>query len=440
MSQSENRSKSRVNAPGLTLPFSRPWHDLEYAEDYESAFRLIRGNREAGNPTRLKQVVEWVYSADYTDTQYKRISRFVDNCDYFKTNNIGNFVLVEPTLAVFGLPLESDTSIRQKRNTEAGLEKDPSSSDLETDTTEKYAEDRLESLLNKVTQINSNDHADHRHGTLREFESYRDSITGTLSIFEHRLRDNQHLAIPNTTRFTDSTDASKSQIRFNEALDTARENFAQATVMSLTIDPKRHESHAEATEAAREAKQKLLSRLSYQCDSPTQMTITDFQKETGLLHYHIVLFGVSIVSESQNKPGNPTISESQVREYWDSEYNIGSQISLDRAWNCDRREKWLLHQDDDSTVSLQYYLGKRIRELGDLGGLDPGKVPLDYYRHALFWVYGLRYVSCSDSLKETNEDESQLPDTLEWDYIGTCRYEQIPAHIRENMILVGTSG
>jgi hypothetical protein len=167
------------------------------------------------------------------------------------------------------------------------------------------------------------------------------------------------------------------------------------------------------------------------------VTIPDFQTKTGLLHYHIVLFGIERVPESENKTGEPTISESQVREYWDNKRDIGSQVSVERTWT--QRDNWLLHRDD-SRVSLSYYLGKRVRELVDLAGLETGKVPLKYWKHALFWVYNMSYVTCSESLKESQEDEHELSNTLEWDYIGTCRFDQIPSHYLDNMILVGTSG
>jgi len=211
--------------------------------------------------------------------------------------------------------------------------------------------------------------------------------------------------------------------------------------VTLTIDPKRFTSHSEATEAIKGARQNLIQTLDYQTgEYPTQITTPDFQSNTGLLHYHIPLFGLSKVSESQNETGEPTISESQIREYWSDKYDIGSQISI-QPIQTGRNGEWLLHRDD-KTVSLRYYLGKRIRELQDLSELDGGSLPLKYWRHALFWVYDLQYVSCSESLKDDTEDSetgiSGLPKTTEWEYIGTAKYSQIPSHIWENMIFVGT--
>ena len=436
----QSQSNSNVNTTVHPTPDSRPWANRQYADHYETAFRLVVKNRKAGNCTRVKQLVEWVYDSDYSKTQYQRIRRFVDNCDLFEVETTGNYSRIEPTPDAFAIPLESTVSVTQKRNTATGSENYTSeTTETPEDTTESYPKDRVESLLDKRLRLNAEEHCDYRSEILRQLAIYRDCIKGTWSYYGHDFR-NLNLAIPNTTRFTDSHDSANSEIRFREALDNASEGFDTGVVVTLTIDPKRFETHSEATESIREAKSRLLSTLSYQLgESPTQITIPDFQTNTGLLHYHIAIFGVTNVSESQNETGKPTISQSQIREYWSENYDIGSQINI-QPIQTGRNGEWLLHSDD-KTVSLSYYLGKRIRELQDLAGLDTGSLPLKYWRHALFWVYRLRYITCSNSLKDTTESEygPHLPETSSvWTYIGTARYEQIPTHIRENLILVGT--
>jgi hypothetical protein len=442
----QSESESRVNGTGAIIPFSRPWSDREYADHYERAYLYVRRNREAGHTTRLNQLVKWVYDSDYSDTQYQRIRRFVNQEDFFRVETSGGFCQIEPTVEAFGLSLESDVSVTEKRNTEAESESDNSAdkitdnrdSESTEDTAESYPKHRVKSLLNKRLRLNAEDHADYRPEINRELATYRNNIKGTWSYFGHDFR-NLNLAIPNTTRFTDSYDSAKSQRQFREALDNADRDFDHGVVVTLTIDPKRFTSHSEATESIREAKKNLLQTLDYQVgEYPTQITIPDFQSRTGLLHYHIALFGISKVSESQNQVGQPTISESQIREYWSDTYDIGSQISI-QPIQTGRNGDWLLHRDD-KTVSLSYYLGKRIRELQDLSELDGGSMPLKYWRHSLFWTYDLRYVTCSNSLKDDTEDsESDLPETDSvWTYLGTARYDQIPSHIRDNMILLGT--
>jgi hypothetical protein len=435
----QSQSNSNVNTTVHPTPDSRSWANRQYADHYETAFRLVVKNRKDGHTTRLKQLVEWVYDTDYSTTEYQRIRRFVNDCDLFEVETTAGFTRIEPTPDAFAIPLESTVSVTQKRNTATGSENYTSETTETTDTTESYPKDRVESLLDKILRINAESHCDYRSEILRQLAIYRDSIKGTYSILEHRIWQ-KYLSIPNTTRFTDSHDSANSERQFREGLDNASEGFDTGVVVTLTIDPKRFETHSEAIESAKHARRKLLSRLPYQVGkSLSQITIPDFQTNTGLLHYHIPLFGIHEVSESQNKTGKPTISESQIREYWSEDYDIGSQITIQPTRK--RNGEWLLHSDDKK-VSLSYYLGKRIRELQDLSELDGGSLPLKYWRHALFWVYGLRYVTCSNSLKDTTEDTdtglSGLPKATEWRYIGTARYEQIPTHIRENMILVGT--
>ncbi len=441
MTQSKSESKSNVNTAGATIPDFCPWSHCEYSEDYDRAFVHICHNQKVGHTTRLNQVVEYVYSADYSDTQYQRISRFTKDCGYLKVKSLGGYSQIEPIPEAFDILLESAVSVSQKQQTATGLDSDDLEDNIsDTDTTESYPKDRLKSLLNKRLRLNAEDHADYRSEILTQLAIYRSNILGTCSIHKHRVREKQYLSIPNTTRFTDKTDASNSEKRLREALDNAKKDFDHGVVVTLTIDPKRFETHSEATDAIKGARQNLIQTLDYQVgEYPTQITTPDFQSETGLLHYHIPLFGISKVSESQNETGEATISESQIREYWSDKYDIGSQISIQRTWT--RNGEWLLHRDD-KTVSLRYYLGKRIRELQKLSDLDGGSLPLKYWRHALFWVYDLQYVSCSESLKDDTEDSetgiSGLPKTTEWEYIGTARYDQIPSHIWENMIFVGT--
>jgi hypothetical protein len=48
----QSDSKSDVNPPGATIP---DFNHAKHGGAYERAFRMIRRNREAGSPTRLKQ-------------------------------------------------------------------------------------------------------------------------------------------------------------------------------------------------------------------------------------------------------------------------------------------------------------------------------------------------------------------------------------------------
>ena len=171
--KSQSESKSNVNTRGLPIPFSRPWTGRDYEDHYELAFVYVRRNREAGHTTRLKQLVEYVYDTDYSNTEYQRIRRFVNQSDYFKTKTSGKYTEIEPTLEVFGLPLETDVSVSQKQQTATGLEKDATEDNIsDTDATESYPKDRSKALLDKILRINADDHGDYRHEILTQLATY----------------------------------------------------------------------------------------------------------------------------------------------------------------------------------------------------------------------------------------------------------------------------
>jgi hypothetical protein len=220
-------------------------------------------------------------------------------------------------------------------------------------------------------------------------------------------------------------------------------------VLTLTVDPTRFESHTEATEAITKQVGNLKSclRTEYRTGGFEALKVLDFQRN-GLPHIHLILFGVSVVDDEDNESGEATVSEAEVREYWDENAGMGSQVAVQPAWKG-RDGEWLLH-NDDTKVSVRHYLGKRIRELVDVAEMDEAELwakvesgDIELWRHALFWVTQKQYVSCSSSLKESDNDGGgeELPYVPAWEYVGTAKYEQIPRHIREKATVVrATSG
>jgi hypothetical protein len=169
----QSESESRVNGTGAIIPFSRPWRGREHEDHYERAYLYVRRNREAGHTTRLNQLVQWVYDTDYSNTEYQRIRRFVNQEDFFRVETSGGFCQIEPTVEAFGLSLESTVSIRQKQQTATGLEKDNS-------------EDNISDNLDSGTpEDTTNPVADQRqHDSCWDFVSgYTITITSGVGIF-----------------------------------------------------------------------------------------------------------------------------------------------------------------------------------------------------------------------------------------------------------------
>jgi len=441
MSLSRESADDVITPNKSRVPFSRPWRGLEYAGDYEEAFQFIKSQRYHGHPTRLRQAVRHVYGDDYTNTEYQRIRRFINRTGWLRATTEQGFTQVEPTLEVFGL--ESAVSKSQKRKTGTGSgdtsdklgETGEATESESNDTTHSdFPKDRIDRLREKVVRLDGYDgHTDHREDVFRELVQYRENTADKYTLLKRRITD-EYLALPYRTRFNDRGRATDTQARFRTALHKASEDFRTASVLSLTVDPKRYESHAEATERITEKVNNLKSYLRYQTGGFDSVSVFDFQRN-GLPHYHIVLFGVRIVEdESDTETGEPTVSEAQVRDYWDTNANMGKQVAVQPAWL--RNDEWVLH-NDDRKVSLSYYLGKRIRELVELAELDESELwekvedgDLRMWRHALFWVTQKQYVSCSESLRESDDgDGDDLPYAPEWEYVGTMRFDQIPESV-----------
>lgn len=426
------------------VPLSRPWRGSEYDEDYEEAFRFIRSQRYHGHPTRLLGVVRRVYGDDYSTTEYQRIRRFINRTEWLRATTEQGFTQVEPTPAVFGLDsLESAESISQKQGTATGS----------TDTFDKlgetgsaqsdYPKDRINRLREKVVRLDGyGGHTDHRESVLREFAQYRENTADKFTMLKRRIAE-EWLLIEYQTRFNTKHRAESSLGRFKTALRRASEDFRGAAVLSLPIDPKRRESHTEATERIAEKANSLKSSLRYRTGGFEAVSVFDFQRN-GLPHYHIVLFGVSVVDDGDSRMGEATVSEAEVREYWDENADMGSQVAVQSARLS--RGEWLLH-DDDRKVSLSYYLGKRMRELIRVAEMDESELwelvesgDTELWRHGLFWATGKQYVSCGDSLKESGSDDDELPYAPAWEYVGTMKYEQVPGFILEDATIVRSSG
>jgi hypothetical protein len=437
---------------------SHPWRGLEYEIEYEQVWQYVRTNRECGHPTLLSEAVKHVHGRNYTNTEYRRVARLVKRCDWFHVVDCGSYYEVEPTLKALGL--ESAVSDSQKRKTGSGSEIDATqtveSSDPTTGPTvgsgdrgQQYPKDRAGNVLEKRVRLDDHgDYVDQRDGLLRELAQYREDTADKFTVLGNRVRD-EYLLIPYQTRFNARHKAKESMERFTTALDRAAEGFQTASVLTLTPNPNRFESHTEATEAVTDGVANLKSCLRYRTGGFEAVPVLDFQRN-GLPHYHIVLFGVTVVDESNNESGDPTVSEAEIREYWDSNAGIGSQVAVQPAWKG-RNGTWLLH-NDDKKVSLRYYLGKRIRELLRVATLDESELwdkvesgDIELWRHALFWVYEKQYVSCSESLKESdgdraNGDGDDLPYVPEWRYVGTAKFGQIPTHILNKAIVCRPAG
>jgi len=438
-------SRDGVNSPSLIgVDFATVRGGSEYGDEYEQVVRYVCLNRYHGRPTRLKEVVRYVYGDEYDNTEYQRVRRFINRTDYLTAETESGFVHVDPTPDCFTTDaLEAAVSNSQKRRTGSGLgcksdklAKTEATTETQSDepTHRAYPKDRLNRLREKVVQFDGvGSTHDYRSEAFQELTQYRENTKDKFTLLKRRISED-YLLLPYRTRFNDMDRAGRSYSRFKTALQRAAEDFRTASVLSLTVEPGRFGSHAEATEEITDAVNNLKSYLRYQVGDFEVLSVFDFQGN-GLPHYHIVLFGVDVVDADENETGRSTVSESQVREYWDENADIGSEVAVRPAWTA-RNGAWLLHDDGDR-VSLRYYLGKRMRELLTLAETPEPDLwdaveddDLELWRHALFWASGKRYCSVSDGLRESDDDDG-LPYAPAWEYVGTLTFDQVPQYVLE---------
>jgi len=435
------------NGGGGHVPLGRPWRGTQYAEDKEKFFKIARQNRYDGHPTRISDSIKAVYGDDYTNTEYKRLSRFAKRSDWFV---IGPNNTIEVTAECFkAAGLESVVSVSPKDapSCDSACQKKP---DRETESKpevkgESYPKDRVNAIRDKRTRLDDgqyNDKHDYRAELLRELATYRAQIDDKHVYFRRKHAISglpNHLITPYTTRYNDTGKATAIREGFEKALRTASEGYNAGVMVSLTVDSKRFESHAEATEAAMDSVSNLIGREAYQQGKrPEYIRVNDYQRN-GLIHFHVCMFGVH-VAEGDTETGRPTVSEASIREYWDTQRGIGSQIAVQPIH--ERNGEWILHNDDGGRQTVRLYLGKRIRELSKIASMTPDELRQtaesgnsSLWRHALFWATQRRYFTASESLRDTTE--AGTSSKYAWEFVGVCRFEQIPQYVIDDSVNFG---
>jgi len=125
----------------------------------------------------------------------------------------------------------------------------------------EYAKDRARDRLKRLTTVETDEL---RGEFLRDLGRELDSIDDVVTVFE-RVRGTgpEYLIRPYETRFNTDGRAGQNLRRLNRAFDRATERYDKAVMVTLTTDPKRHDSLLEATDALLENKNRLAGWLAY---------------------------------------------------------------------------------------------------------------------------------------------------------------------------------
>ena len=413
----------------------RPWAGDPRADAKTDLFRFVAGTPDGAN---LPYIVRTVFDPDAVagGADYQIARRFFDeHPDLFKTARLGGYLWVHPTPAALTL----------FRRMHAAKPTDGDGSGCHTgDGRDEWAKDRARAFLSKHLTVGSDTTRADLHG---ELATELDAVDGLYSVFE-RVRDVlEYLCVPYSTRFNTPSRVADTRDTFDRAWRRATERFDRAVSVTLTTDPRRHDSIAGATASIFEAKNRLVSYLAVDADSgpprpgyrPPNLTVLEYTDD-GKPHLHVVMFGLRFVT-----------TKAALSWYWDERCDHGEVVWFDGLVNRDGRWRWAgAGPDDAGGDAPRAYLSKSLRSLSMVAGMSPDDVddaaaarrsgdpvdaPDDLWKTAIYWALERRLFTGSPSLThdapDGDDDGRDVPHVARYRFVGVSRYEHLPGYVRD---------
>lgn len=220
--------------------------------------------------------------------------------------------------------------------------------------------------------------------------------------------------------------------------------------VTLTTDPDRFESVRAAAESLLSDVSRFKSwlatdgRLGFR---PPSVVVPEFT-ESGIPHAHVVLFGVSWV-----------VPHAELSAYWSGNRDRGEVVWFDRLSSRGEGGRWRWSSGGPSDAdgrSPRSYLLKSHDALMGLASAEPSAVRSaagslrgrtddpeqqeqgrEWWRLALYFALDMTLATVSPMLKpDTGDPDDDLPHVACYEYVGTARLGEFPAHVREGAAVV----
>lgn len=416
-----------------------PWTDDARADAKTRLLEFVTGTPDGAN---LPYIVRTVFGRDTdmagSDAQLAR-RFFESHPELFKTHRRDGYTWVYPRRAAFHL---------NRRKHRAKTPDGDGATGNAAETGPDFAKDRARAMLSKVSTLGSDSL---RADMLGELGTELASVADTWNVFE-RVRGSgpEYLCLPYRNRFNSPSRASDLRASWRRAWRRARRQYDDAVVVTLTTDPKRHDSIADATDSLIENKNRLSSWLAYDPESgpsrpgfrPSNLYVLEFT-DSGIPHLHVVYFGVRWLTPQWN-----------IADYWDDR-GQGRVVDVRRL--SKRGGEFVMptdalpdDPDADGKRTARSYLGKSLRSLSTVAGMAPEDVgeaasarrsrdPRDtddaLWKVALYWALERRFFGGSPELTnddpDGDDDADSLPHVRYYRYVGTARYNDLPGDIRD---------
>ena len=279
---------------------------------------------------------------------------------------------------------------------------------------------------------------------LDRFGRYVDGVDNQKIVLKNPGKSEQYAVLPYRTRFTDASRRNELWAKFHGAWENASDRYDNASLLTLTTDPKMHDSLKEAWENISESFNRLMSWLSQDNrlgERPDYIGVLE-PTDSGLPHLHVVIFGHPYVVPQPALSNYWGKYQGEIVDIRRLRNRDGDWVRPDRA-RTDAPELLTDGGDPDDggdELNASAYLGKYLSKLTDELGADPSELcdtdaeETEAWKLGLYWATNRQMVRTSHDLKpdDDTDDDDVMRVLTTWEFVGTWDRGDLPARILRN--------